>query len=80
MPATVLGILRHEAWGAQLGYPGIILDDNGEEVQGFVFITTELDTILPVLDVFEGNGYQRVLTQAKLSDASIILAYIYTLT
>ena len=30
-PATVLGTLRHDGWGAEMGYPGIDLDDEGDE-------------------------------------------------
>ena len=31
--ATVRGKLRQEGWGAEIGYPGIDLDENGEEIE-----------------------------------------------
>jgi gamma-glutamylcyclotransferase (GGCT)/AIG2-like uncharacterized protein YtfP len=35
--ATVRGKLRQEGWGAEMGYLGIDLDENGEEIDGFLF-------------------------------------------
>ena len=42
-PATVTGSLIHEGWGSELGYPGIVLDDQGTEVPGLVFSSKCLD-------------------------------------
>ena len=41
-PATVRGELLPEGWGAALGYPVIILSEDGPEVAGFVFSSDEL--------------------------------------
>lgn len=35
--ATVLGTLHQQGWGAAAGYPGIVLDGQGSEVEGFLF-------------------------------------------
>jgi len=77
--ATVRGKLRQEGWGAEIGYPGIDLDKNGEEIEGFLFISGNLSSHWGVLDDFEGEGYERVLTQAELEDGSMVDTYIYTL-
>jgi len=77
--ATVTGTLRHAGWGAELGYPGIDLDEHGEEVQGFLFTSENLSGHWAVLDEFEGAAYQRVLTKAKLKDGSTVDAHIYRL-
>jgi len=77
--ATVTGTLRYEGWGAEIGYPGIVLDENGGEVEGFLFISENLDAHWAVLDEFEGEDYKRVLTKVKLEDGSLVDAYIYTL-
>ena len=77
--ATVRGKLRQEGWGAEIGYPGIDLDENGEEMGGFLFISENLSSHWKALDDFEGEGYERVVTQAKLEDESIVDAYIYIL-
>ncbi len=77
--ATVTGALRPEGWGAELGYPGIDLDGDGGEVEGFLFTSENLSDHWVRLDRFEGEAYRRVLTKAKLADGSSVDAYIYTL-
>ena len=77
--ATVRGKLRQEGWGAEMGYPGINLDENGKEVEGFLFTSENLSSHWKVLDNFEGEGYERVITQAKLEDGSMVDTYIYVL-
>jgi gamma-glutamylcyclotransferase (GGCT)/AIG2-like uncharacterized protein YtfP len=77
--ATVRGKLRQEGWGAEIGYPGIDLDENGEEIEGFLFISENLSSHWKALDDFEGEGYERVVTQAKLEDGSMVDTYIYML-
>jgi len=34
--AIVTGSLRQEGWGAAMGYPGIDLNEQGKEIQGFL--------------------------------------------
>jgi len=65
--ASVRGKLYPEGSGATLGYPAISLDEAGEEIDGFVFHSDKLPEHLEKLDEFEGEGYERVLTMAKLS-------------
>jgi gamma-glutamylcyclotransferase (GGCT)/AIG2-like uncharacterized protein YtfP len=78
-PATTRGILRQEGWGAKMGYPGIVLDENGDEVQGFLFSSEKLSDQWKMLDEFEGEAYERVITVAKLSDNRTVESYIYAL-
>ncbi len=77
--ATVTGTLRHEGWGAELGYPGIDLDEHSEEVEGFLFTSENLSDHWATLDEFEGEAYKRVLAKVKFGDGSIVDAHIYTL-
>ena len=77
--ATVTGVLHKEGWGAAMGYPGIVLDNHGTEVQGFLFSSKKLSDYWAELDEFEGEGYERVLTEVKLKDGSPVNAYIYKL-
>lgn len=77
--ATVRGKLFQEGWGAQMGYPGIILDETAENIKGFLFSSNELNKKWDLLDSFEGDEYQRTLTQVQLNDGSIQEAYIYEL-
>ncbi|CCN33767.1 putative AIG2-like protein [Vibrio nigripulchritudo SO65] len=75
----VLGTLKQEGWGADLGYPGIDLSPNGEKVQGFVFESDDLTQRWQQLDEFEGPGYERVLTSVELKTGERVSAYIYQL-
>jgi gamma-glutamylcyclotransferase (GGCT)/AIG2-like uncharacterized protein YtfP len=78
-PATVRGDLHQEGWGAALGFPVIVLDEQGPEVEGFVFSSDSLDEHWERLDDFEGEGYERVLTVATLPDGGAVEAHIYVL-
>ena len=75
----VKGILHEKGWGAAMGYPGIVLNENGEKVEGFVFSSKSLPNHWEQLDEFEGEAYERVLTKVQISDQSQIEAFIYVL-
>ncbi|HMN56307.1 MAG TPA: gamma-glutamylcyclotransferase [Ottowia sp.] len=77
--ASVRGTLLPEGWGAAAGYPGIVLDEAGEPVQGFVFTSPELHLHWTRLDAFEGDGYERVAVLAELPDGQRVEAQIYAL-
>ena len=77
--ATVIGILKEEGWGAEMGYPGIELNKDGEEIKGFIFKSKNLLNHWNMLDDFEGEEYERVVTQAKLQDGTTVDTYIYIL-
>lgn len=79
-PASVTGTLLAQGWGAAVGYPGIVLDEHGETVQGLVFTSTALPQHWARLDEFEGDGYRRVLTTARLVDGTLVQAFIYCLS
>lgn len=79
-PATVRGTLHPEGWGAAEGYPGIVLDEQGGEVQGLVFSSESLAEHWTRLDEFEGEGYERVLATVTLADGTAVDAYIYRLS
>lgn len=79
-PATVRGTFFLEAWGAAAGYPGVILAEDGDEVEGQVFSSHELPDHWQRLDEFEGEGYVRVLVSAQLADRTTVQAYIYALS
>jgi len=78
-PASGTGMLKHEGWGAELGFPGITLDKNGKEVEGYIFISERLSSFWTKLDEFEGEAYLRIRTKVKLQDGDLVDAYIYTI-
>src|SRR5687768_16518407 len=78
--ATGTGTLLQEGWGAAAGYPGIVLDPHGAEVEGFLFSSERLAEHWARLDEFEGEGYERVVTAVKRKDGTVVDAYSYKLS
>lgn len=79
-PASVRGTLLEKGWGAAVGYPGIVLNEHGENVHGLIFSSDVLAAHWSRLDEFEGDGYERVVASATLQDGTLVGAYIYTLS
>lgn len=77
--ATLRGVLRQEGWGAAMGCPGIIPNADGDEVEGFVFSSTQLADHWSRLDAFEGEGYERILVTVKVNQTDNVEAYVYAL-
>ncbi len=77
--ASVTGKLHQEGWGATMGYPAIVLDKNGDKVEGFLFSSDNFAAHWHELDEFEGEAYERVISKVKLKDKTIVDAYIYAL-
>jgi gamma-glutamylcyclotransferase (GGCT)/AIG2-like uncharacterized protein YtfP len=57
--ATVTGRLEQRGWGAEMGYPGLVLDGDGEAIKGFVFSSEHLAEHREALDAFEGEQYRK---------------------
>jgi gamma-glutamylcyclotransferase (GGCT)/AIG2-like uncharacterized protein YtfP len=78
-PATVRGRLVRGGWGVDLGFPGLVLDDQAQAVRGQLLSSPRINSLLPELDRFEGDGYQRVTTPVLLDNGESVEAWIYTL-
>lgn len=74
----VRGSLVQEGWGAELGYPGLILDAHGPLVEVDVFESFALPRHWHRLDAFEGPGYRRVATDVSTPEG-VLPASIYVL-
>ncbi|MHA1166069.1 MAG: gamma-glutamylcyclotransferase family protein [Alphaproteobacteria bacterium] len=68
---TVRGRLVEAGWGAELGYPGLILDPAGQVIEVYIFESSELPNHWLRLDEFEGAGYRRVVTQVSTVDGDL---------
>ena len=79
LEGSVCGSLHQEGWGAAMGYPGIVLDDNGDHIPGHVFCSDHLEEHWDELDRFEGAAYERVMTKVHLPDGTTVEAHIYVL-
>lgn len=60
-------------------YPGIILRDSGETIEGYIFISDNLSNHWDKIDAYEGAFYRRVITQAELADGRTVDTYVYEL-
>lgn len=78
-PAVLKGRLSDSGWGAGLGYPGLLIDAAGDDVSGYVLRSSSLGEILPELDRFEGDEYERVAAAVTLDSGERVQAYVYTL-
>jgi len=76
---TVRGQLIQDGWGAALGYPGIVLDDDGSMVDVQLFASSDLPDHWARLDEFEGSGYRRMVTTVITAEGGLS-ASIYVLT
>lgn len=78
--AFVHGELHAKGWGADLGFPGIVLSEDAPTVQGFIFFSDNLVQHWTVLDEFEGEGYVRSPVQATLVETGEhINSWVYSL-
>ena len=73
---SVRGHLVAEGWGIDQGYPGIVLDEDGETVQVYVFESNDLADHWDRLDNFEGPGYRRRAVEVETDDGRLV-AFIY---
>lgn len=74
----VRGHLHDAGWGADLGFPGLVLSDDGDDIAVHVLESTGLDAEWQHLDEFEGPGYRRVAVEVR-SAAGAVAAQIYVL-
>ena len=74
----VHGRLVAAGWGADLGFPAIVLGPDGPQVDVEVFESHELPDHWDRLDEFEGAGYARVVTTVHTASGDV-RASIYVL-
>ncbi len=78
-PAFVKGRLVEAGWGASMGYPGLVIDEDGSEIHGHVLSSAELPALWPTLDEFEGQEYERVIARVTLRGGELVKASVYVL-
>ena len=74
----VRGTLVQAGWGADMGYPGLIPDPEGDSVDVMVLEADDLPAHWDRLDAFEGEEYERIVIEVE-SDAGTVLASIYVI-
>lgn len=78
-PATIKGNLIEAGWGASMGYPGLVIDEHGNDIQGHVFASSNLSTQWAYLDEFEGKEYERIVAAVTLLNGEQVQAHVYGL-
>ena len=77
--AVIRGKLLDKGWGSEMGCPGIVPSEEGEEVNGYVLASEHLSEHWEMLDKFEGTGYKRQLARVKIDSGDLVNAYVYAL-
>ncbi|RVT95074.1 gamma-glutamylcyclotransferase [Sphingomonas crocodyli] len=72
----VRGRLVQKGWGADFGYPALILDPAGDAVPVHLLDSADLPAHWARLDDFEGDGYARVVASIE-TDTGATTAWIY---
>lgn len=74
------GKLFKEGWGAEMGFPGIRLEEKSEKINGYIFCSDRLENYWEELDDFEGDAYQRIKATIILEEEEKeVEAFIYAL-
>ncbi len=77
--AILKGKLLNAGWGAEMGCPGIVPAEDGEEVEGYILSSENLAEYWAMLDEFEGSGYRRTAVRVRVSNGELVEAYVYAL-
>ena len=72
------GMLVDAGWGANLGYPALVLGPAGSAIGVDIFESVDLPAHWARLDTFEGPGYERVMTTVHMPRGDVD-ACIYVL-
>ena len=78
-PAVIKGDLVERGWGAIMGFPGLVVDESGNDVHGHVFSSSNLNANWDYLDEFEGEEYERIVTSVTLRSGERVQAHVYVL-
>ncbi len=77
MHAAVKGRMVNQGWGADLGFPALVVDDDGDWIQGWALKSTDLSSYFSALDQFEGDEYQRTAVAVTLENDEVVKAFVY---
>lgn len=77
-PATLRGTMLNPDWRSTGGYPSMILATDSGSIEGLVFESKDLANHWTMLDSFEGDGYQRELSEAELQGGETVAVFVYT--
>ncbi len=68
----VRGTLHESGWGATLGYPALVWDEEGPEVPVRILMADGLPEHWDRLDAFEGDAYLRILVPVVTAETECV--------
>jgi len=78
LQGTVRGRLEQDGWGAAMGYPGFIPDQDAGDIRVDLFESEDLTAHWSLIDDFEGAGYRRIAITVMTNEGPLV-AEIYAL-
>lgn len=76
-PARVKGRLLGHGWGAATGFPALVPDEAGSDVEGFLLTSEHLREHWARLDELQGAAYRRSVIAVRTDDGSVVSAHVY---
>lgn len=78
--AIIKGNWYEEGWGfVNHGLRGLVVDEDGEDISGQIFSSSNLKNHWGLLDDFEGSDYERVEARAVCPNGDVETVYVYAL-
>ena len=79
--AKIKGKVEQKGWGSEFGFPGFRVGNknNQDDIDAFVFLSSELNYHWQRLDDFEGPEYKRILVKYESEDGKTGVGYIYAI-
>ena len=77
--AFTYGFIKKINFGSKEIYDALILDNNGDRVEGYLFYSYALKNLWKKLDIFEGSNYKRCLTDININNKQKVKSFVYLL-
>ncbi|MTI16081.1 gamma-glutamylcyclotransferase [Rhodobacteraceae bacterium RKSG542] len=77
--AFIKAEFHDRGWSEGNGYPGLVLDDHADWLEGDVYSSNDFGQLWASLDEWEGEEYIRVPATVKRFDGSYFNAQVYVL-
>jgi gamma-glutamylcyclotransferase (GGCT)/AIG2-like uncharacterized protein YtfP len=76
---SVTGELLERGWSAAMSYPALRWCPEGGDIEAFLLISPDLDSIWKRLDDFEGLEYRRIWAPFLRSDGQVFVGNVYAM-
>jgi gamma-glutamylcyclotransferase (GGCT)/AIG2-like uncharacterized protein YtfP len=77
--AFTYGFVKKIYLGPKEIYDALILDNNGDRIEGYLFYSYALKNLWKKLDIFEGSNYKRLETNININNKHKVKAFVYLL-